>query len=513
MKKEYFLILFSFVFAVWISSCSNPEREKFEAYIKEGESLAKTHCTTCHKEAPPELLNKKTWVFDVLPQMGPRLGMHRYNELHYKEIFPMLVAPTPAMKQEEWNSLVDYFHYSSLEPLQEQDYDQEPALDCATFSARTFTNEISSNSIVTMLKIDTVKQYVFASEASNSTLYKFDYSGKLIDTVHLPSPQTDMRIEEDFFEVTLAGILHPNNENKGQVIRYTYGEEFPAEIDRIILDSLYRPVASVCFDFNYDGKDDYLVCEYGNDIGQFALYFASSETAYIQNIIDTIPGSIMIKLHDFNADGFMDIVALFAQGDERIMIYYNDGEGNFKKNFSIAARFPPVYGSLYIDIQDFNGDGYMDIIYVNGDNFDYSQILKPYHGIRIFENDGYNFFEEKYFYPIYGAGKVKVYDFDLDEDLDIMVSSNFADMEKHPERGIIYLENTGSYDFTPYAFPASALNQWNTMGVTDLDGDGDQDIIIGAMNLENAFNMAYIESEGGSKKDISSLLVMENLTY
>lgn len=221
----------------------------------------------------------------------------------------------------------------------------------------------------------------------------------------------------------------------------------------------------------------------------------------------------MVKIHDFNEDGFMDIIALFTQGDEKIMIYYNDGKGNFRENFSLAARFPSVYGSMYLDIHDFNKDGYMDIVYVNGDNFDYSQILKPYHGIRILENDGNNNFEEKYFYPIYGAGKAEIIDFDLDGDSDIVVTSNFADMNNNPERGIIYLENIGLYEFLPFAFAASAQNQWNTMDVADLDADGDQDILIGAMNLENVLKIQKIQTRDEIELDKSSLLILENKTY
>jgi hypothetical protein len=208
----------------------------------------------------------------------------------------------------------------------------------------------------------------------------------------------------------------------------------------------------------------------------------------------------------------MDIVALFAQGDEKIMIYYNDGEGNFRGNFKMAARLHSVYGSMYIDLEDFNGDGFMDIIYINGDNFDYSQILKPYHGIRILENDGEDNFEEKYFYPIYGAGKAIAKDFDLDGDLDILVSSNFADMENNPERGIIYLENTGNYVFNPFSFEESAQNQWNTMTSADFDGDGDIDVLVGAMNLENVLKNQNSASADNMDLDKNALLLFENKT-
>ena len=140
---------------------------------------------------------------------------------------------------------------------------------------------------------------------------------------------------------------------------------------------------------------------------------------------------------------------------------------------------------MYFSMHDFNGDGKPDILYVNGDNFDYSRVLKPYHGIRILENDGQNNFTERYFFPLYGAAHAVVADFDKDGDLDILATSNFADSARHPERGIMYFENMGHYAFQPYAFTIADRSQWNVMTEADLDGDGWPDVIIGAMRLQN----------------------------
>ena len=153
MKIDHFLISFFLSTAFWVSGCHNPEKEKYKAYIKEGESLAKTHCTTCHKECPPELLDKETWLFDVLPQMGPRLGMHKFKKLHYEAIHPLAMVHLPAMKQEQWENLVDYFYHSSPEFLHAQSFEKEPSLNCKTFEANPFTNDISSSSIITMMEI------------------------------------------------------------------------------------------------------------------------------------------------------------------------------------------------------------------------------------------------------------------------------------------------------------------------------------------------------------------------
>src|SRR5205085_579096 len=164
---------------------------------------------------------------------------------------------------------------------------------------------------------------------------------------------------------------------------------------------------------------------------------------------------------DWSSDVCSSDLALFAQGDERIVLFANDGTGDFSGARKVLARFPPIYGSMYFTMRDFNGDGKPDILYVNGDNFDYSRVLKPYHGIRILENGGRNNFTERYFFPIYGAAQAVVADFDKDGDLDIVTTSNFADSARHPERGIMYFENVGRYQFKPYAFSIARGNQWN----------------------------------------------------
>jgi hypothetical protein len=162
---------------------------------------------------------------------------------------------------------------------------------------------------------------------------------------------------------------------------------------------------------------------------------------------------------------------------------------------------------MYFSMHDFNHDGRTDIVYVNGDNFDYSRVLKPYHGIRILENDGTNTFQERFFFPIYGAARAEVADFDRDGDLDLLTTSNFADAE-HPERGIMYLENAGGYEFRPVAFPIASGNQWNVTAPADLNRDGWPDVIVGAMDLESIATLQGRRVGPGAGK--SAVLLFEN---
>ena len=95
-------------------------------------------------------------------------------------------------------------------------------------------------------------------------------------------------------------------------------------------------------------------------------------------------------------------MALFAQGEEGIFLLQMLN-GNFEQKE--VLRFPPVYGSSSFELVDLNNDGFPDIIYTCGDNADYSRVLKPYHGVYIFLNDGKNNFTQKYFYHIDGCYK------------------------------------------------------------------------------------------------------------
>jgi hypothetical protein len=258
----------------------------------------------------------------------------------------------------------------------------------------------------------------------------------------LGSPPTDVIVEDKRMLVLESGILDPNDEPKGSLIELPSG--------KVLIDSLYRPVFVRQVDFDRDGRTEFLICEYGNNRGRLALY-REDGGKYVRQVLDATPGAIRFEIHDLTGDGHPDIVALFAQGDERIVLFENDGTGNFPRQ-RVLARFPPVYGSMHFVMHDFTGDGKLDILYVNGDNFDYSRVLKPYHGVHILENDGQNNFVERYVYPLYGAAQAVVADFDHDGDPDILAVSNFADLRRHPERGITCYENVGRYRFMPYVF-------------------------------------------------------------
>ncbi|MGH7604807.1 MAG: FG-GAP repeat domain-containing protein [Gemmatimonadaceae bacterium] len=454
----------------------------------DGEKLARTYCAACHEFPEPQLLDKKTWLSGVLPQMAPRLGVTGNTLFDARYQNPLMVVLPSSISKADWQKIVAYYQESAPDSLPYQSLPAQPQVDPPYFQASAFAAGMQSSGIITLLKVDSASERIFIGEAGSNTLRVFDWNRRLLSTTTLGSPPTDLIVQKDGVLVLEAGILNPNDQARGSLVRYAFAGD-SLRLDKVVLEGLIRPVFVRAFDFDKDGQDEFVVCEFGNNVGRLALYKYDG-SRYQRRILDPNPGAIRFEIRDMTGDGAPDIVALFAQGNERIELLVNDGKGNFGTDERILARFPPVYGSMYFSMYDFNGDGKLDIVYVNGDNFDYSRILKPYHGVRILENDGSNNFRERYFFPVYGAARAEVADFDRDGDLDMIVVSNFADSQKHPERGIMYLENLaeagvagGAYKFRPYAFSAASSNQWNVSATADLNRDGFPDVIVGGMNL------------------------------
>jgi hypothetical protein len=473
--------------------------------VSPGEKLARTYCGSCHAFPEPRLLDKRTWVEGVLPQMAPRVGVSATSLSAVMSRSPYMTVLGSKVSNDDWQKIVEYFRDNAPDSLPYQKLPAEPETDPPFFGVGPLSPSLPSSGVITLLKVDSTHQRIFVGEAGSNTLRVFDWSRRLLSSLKLESAPTDLIVDGERVLLLESGILDPNDEPKGSLREYALSARDSLLLRGTLIDSLFRPVNVDQVALDGTERKGFIICEFGNNRGRLA-YYANDGSHYVRHVLDANPGAIRVEVHDMNGDGFPDIVALLAQADERIVLFQNDGKGNFGTE-RVLARFPPVYGSMFFSMHDFNGDGKLDILYVNGDNFDYSRVLKPYHGVRIFENDGSAHFRERYFFPVYGAARAEAVDFDGDGKLDIMVTSNFADFNRHPERGIVFLRSLGAYQFRPYAFGAAATNQWNLTAIGDLNRDGRPDVLVGAMDLRS---IGYLQRGSGAQAVTNPILFFEN---
>ncbi len=401
----------------------------------------------------------------------------------------------PMLTDEEFQSIIRYYWREAPINLQIENQKTERLKRFQPFNPK-FTTPF-----LTLLQVDTGNNQLLIGSQS-SWLFKLDKSLRVKDSVQLESPPSHAVFKDSQITLSLLGLLMPNDQAKGRLV------ELNQDLTKTssFIDSLQRAVFFHEEDLNNDGKSDFIICEYGNYTGFIAI-FEGKEKGFVKHILASSPGARKVEVRDFNNDGRNDVLALFAQGDERLVLYLN--QGNFSFEEKILVRFPPVYGCNYFEMIDFNNDGHLDILLTNGDNGDYSIILKPYHGIRIIENDGFNNFKESMFFPMPGASQATAQDFDKDGDLDIAAISFFPDFDNYPEEGFIYFENDGKNNFTPQTIEETANGRWLLMETWDYDEDGDTDIILGSssyrgLGANNEIYKRWVEK-------VTPIMVLNNM--
>ena len=481
MQKTPALLLF-ILLILGLRSC-NQDRPII-ANVDRGATLARVHCTPCHAYAEPNLLPKGTWEKYVLPRMGYMLGVYE-NELQrdalieqeavaiieQKNIFPTAAQ----ISDQDWADIQAFYLEQAPETLIQPTI-PTPVTKLPLFEVRQSPLKLSPPS-VTMTQIRP-KGGFFIGDANEEAMYQFGADFAFQQKANTREGAVHINEFSNTLAVTVMGSFSPTDAAKGLLLGLPRDK---SERPSILIDQLQRPVHTSVSRFWEDSNAHFVVSEFAKWTGKLAIW-SVRDGRYQPTILRDAPGAIRSIPTDLNQDGLPDVVALFGQGAEGIYAYYNQGDQTFEE--VPLLTFPAAYGSSYFEMTDLDKDGDLDIIYTNGDNADYPPILKPYHGIRFFLNDGGGKFSESFFYPLYGAYKAFPADFDQDGDLDIAAISFFPDFENQPERSFVYLENQGDGQLLERTFPEVTLGRWITMDAGDIDLDGDLDILLGSLAFE-----------------------------
>ncbi len=463
------------------------------------ERLAHQACASCHLFPEPELLDKKTWEAGVFPQMAFRMGLDLSSLANISlDDQPEVIKSLPAssmVSADEWEAIKRFYLSKAPDSLHAEVKSISTELTQFEPEAKVF----GEFPLLTFVRKDTSENEIYVGSRMKK-LYRLNGNFLPQDSFNLSSPPSDILFTKPDPSILMMGIMDPNDQAKGEISVLRLNSRSGTRI----IDSLKRPVHVERKDLNKDGLEDFVVCAFGNYSGSLLAFKGIANGKYERIFLQNQPGARKVIIRDFDGNGMDDILALMTQGDERIILLLNQGNFNFR--ISTLLRFPPVYGSSYFDVADFNKDGKFDILYTNGDNADYSMVRKPYHGVRVFLNNGSNDFKESWFFNMHGASQAAAKDFDGDGDLDIAAIAFFPDFEKHPEQGFIYFENKDG-NFIPQITKMGSKGRWLTMEATDIDDDGDCDLILAALDFNSGVPVTLVDQW---KKDRTSILVLRN---
>lgn len=443
--------------------------------------------------------------------MAKQLGLQIVNGEVYPDIqkgADNQYKSISAISPEEWEKIVAFYQENAPEKLPIQAREPISAIS-DLFAVKPISIPKSSFPSVTYIKIDAENQQIYVGSDALLSIYDKNLSPILSQKVQ--ETIVDIDFKNDLKKagnrngfLTNIGILNPNDLTTGTLHPFSFTGKSNFTQNTALLDSLPRPVQSNALDLDKDGLIDQLICGYGNKKGALFWYQNKGKNVYEKKLIREFPGAIKAYIDDVNKDGLPDIWVLFAQAQEGVFLFTNKGKGAFDEKEIL--RFSPVHGSSYFEMVDLNKDGFKDILYTSGDNADYStHLLKNFHGVYGYLNDGKNEFKQQFFFPIHGCFKAIARDFDKDGDMDIATIAYFPDTKNQPQEAFVYLENKGNLTFKPFTIKDANAGNWLVMDAADIDSDGDEDIVLGN------FDRVKRQSRNSSVKDTSVLVLVNRL--
>jgi len=490
--------------------------------LDRGRELAATFCSSCHLQPAPEILTKRAWNV-ALAYMGFFLGMGDTSYLNNAPQYARdYVAAThgflrqdgilpisPLLEEHDWNSIRSYYIDSAPELALPQE--GKPELSWQLPQFRIVESDYRSRpAVTTLVRINNEANEAIIGDTALRSLAVLGADGQLEDQPRQFGPAmmpVDIEFRDNAALVASIGDLYSvskSDDRPGLIASVAPGNT------TVVLDGLYRLADMELADLNGDNADDFIISGFGGSYGSASWFESQSDGSYAEHVLINRPGAVRTQAYDFNDDGFLDIAVLMSHAIEGFYILLNNGSNEFETVTVFETH--PGYGHTWFELRDFNNDGRMDVMTVNGDNVDSDpyNTLRNYHGVRVFIDEGGLQFRQAYFYPMYGAFGARAADFDNDGDLDIAAISFHPDFASDRRESFVYLRNNGDLDFEAYSSDELNRGRWMVLDAGDIDGDNDIDIVLGASYVQTGM-LAYPDVLQELTENGPSVLILQNV--
>ena len=281
--------------------------------------------------------------------------------------------------------------------------------------------------------------------------------------------------------VASLGVIFPSNLRTGAVIVLENDGRQSFE-KRVIVERIARVADVRAGDLDGDGDLDLAVAQFGYDQGETCWLENEGQWQFDTHTLQELSGPINAEIADVDGDGDLDIVSLVSQEWEEIYVFVNDGRAGFSPRRIFGASNED-FGSSWITLVDLDRDNDVDVLYSNGDAFDYAPPKgRAWNGVQWLENRGGVTFRYHRIADVPGASSPQAADLDGDGDLDVAVVSAYNDWARPTAQSLVWFENDGKMAFTMRDL-ASSPTHLVTLAIGDLGGDGKPDLVTGGMHM------------------------------
>jgi hypothetical protein len=339
--------------------------------------------------------------------------------------------------------------------------------------------DLDSDGLLDVLVCDAKRNTVsWIRQHPRGTFTEQIVADKIPAPAHVRAVDIDNDGDNDLLVAEMGAIL-PSNEKTGKVIVLENTED--GFTKRTVLEKTARVTDVSAGDLDGDGDVDLAVGQFGYHDGEIRWMENTGAWQYESHTLLSLSGTIHTLVADMDGDGDLDIVAIVSQEWEELHLFENDGKGNFTDHV-VHAVGNPDYGSSGISIADLDRDGDPDILYTNGDAFDYVPPgPRPWHGVQWLENSGELTFKFHRIAQYNGAYSARAADLDGDGDLDIAAVSTFNDWKSPNSASMMWYQNDGNQHFTAHVL-ANRPTHLLALDAGDLNGNGRADLVTGGMH-------------------------------